>query len=65
VVASTSSSKNKTKMELQSILSKNLPFACTKLELGMLGIARKLVKRWSSLPSKKNWKKEKKKTGSF
>jgi hypothetical protein len=44
MVAYRRSSKNIRKMKSQPILNKNSPWCHTKLKLGMLGIAKKLMK---------------------
>jgi hypothetical protein len=44
MAACRSSSKNTRKMNLQSILNENSPWAHTELELDVLGVAGKLIK---------------------
>jgi hypothetical protein len=44
MVACRSSSKSTIKMNLKPVLNKTLPWAHMELELGVLGVARKLVK---------------------
>jgi hypothetical protein len=56
VAAYRSFSKNKRKMNLQSILNKNSPEVNTKLEFGVLGVVGKLVKYVVHLPKRKKIK---------
>jgi hypothetical protein len=52
-----SSLENTGKMNLEPILNKNSPWTHMKLELDVLGVARKLV-NYVHLSKRKNWKKK-------
>jgi hypothetical protein len=54
MAACRSSPKNMGRMNLQPFLNKNSPWAHTKLELGVLGVAGKLVKYVVHLSKRNN-----------